>query len=47
MTPEQDREEWLSARYDAERNGDDMNHPLDCRCRECLLDEYDPAEEHR
>lgn len=41
-----DREEWRSARDAAWREGDDQ-HPIDCRCRECLIDEYDPAEEHR
>lgn len=41
-----DREEWLSARDTAEREFD-LVHPLDCKCRDCLRDEYDAQEEHR
>jgi hypothetical protein len=41
-----DREEWRSARDEAMRDGSYEVHPLDCRCRQCLLDEYDPAEEY-
>ena len=42
-----DAEEWRSAKYEAERNGDDLVHPLDCKCRDCLREEYDAQEEHQ
>ncbi len=37
-TADIDREEWRSARIEAERDMD-LTHPLDCRCRDCIADE--------
>lgn len=45
---ELDAQEWQDARtHPLPRHGHTDEHPIDCRCTPCILDDYDPAEEHR
>jgi hypothetical protein len=42
-----DREEWAAARDAAYRDGDDLFHAPNCKCRDCIADEIDYDEDYR